>query len=156
MLSTFVDTMAQKEMYVCVCTPRTKFARCTRARTLTRICCSETVAVAGCCCLFSDAGCWCQHHWCDAKASLSRRTWWKCRPGYWSCWSWQSSQDRVRPVVVWKGAWARCVWLSLMLRFLLPCSFRSMSLCVCGCWSSSCWELLSWSCWCGVLLLLLC
>ena len=27
MLSTFVDTMAQKEMYVCVCMPRTLYTR---------------------------------------------------------------------------------------------------------------------------------
>ena len=48
----------------------------------------------------SDDGCWSQHHWCDAEASLLQRTWWRCRPGCWRCWSWQSSQGHVRPAVV--------------------------------------------------------
>ena len=45
MLSTFVDTIAQK-MYDCVCTPRTLFAR-VHAGARLRACCGETLAVVG-------------------------------------------------------------------------------------------------------------
>ena len=57
MLSTFVDTMAQK--YVCLCVHATHDVRtlCTRSHINTPGCSETVVVVALCCLLFSDAGC---------------------------------------------------------------------------------------------------
>ena len=135
-----------KRMYVCAYTPRTMFARCAHVRTLTRRlrwnCCSAAAW------LLNNDVCWSQHHRCDAKASLFQRIWWRRLPDCWWCWSWLSSQDRVRPAVVWTSVWVQCASPSLTTQ--LPCSFRLRNLCGRGCWSSSCWELLSGSCWCVV------
>ena len=99
-----------KRMYVCAYTPRTMFARCAHVRTLTRRlrwnCCSAAAW------LLNNDVCWSQHHRCDAKASLFQRIWWRRLPDCWWCWSWLSSQDRVRPAVVWTSVWdvLRLLW----------------------------------------------
>ena len=59
MLPTFVDTMAQKEMYVCVCVYATHDVRTlyTRPHVNTLATVKLLLLLVACCCLFSDAGC---------------------------------------------------------------------------------------------------
>ena len=71
----FTPWLTKKCMFVCVCAThdvRTLYTR-SHVNTLAAVKLLLVLVV-----LFSDAGCWCQHHWYDAKASLLQRTWRRC------------------------------------------------------------------------------
>ena len=68
---------------------------------------------------------------------LLRHTLWICLPGCRWCVFWSTSRSHSAQVVDWTGVWGRCVWPSLRILYVLPCSFRSRNRCVPWCWP--CW-----------------